>query len=176
MSIRFVNRHYEVQTKTGLIWPRFQGHEIWTRSPSGTEIEQLTSGIKKFVFQAPNAADLPSFSAGATLICSWKTGSSNPIPWPTTRTRPIAMLLPFCESRRCWLDLHADEVSSEWGDAHAAAKRFEISDDASQHIFLAGGIGITRSWRWAIHWWQRAKTVICIIAASPSRNRFYGRS
>ena len=38
------------------------------------EIEQLTSGIKKFVLQAPDAADLPSFSAGAHIDLQLENG------------------------------------------------------------------------------------------------------
>ena len=110
------------------------------------EIEQLTSGIKKFVFQAPNAADLPSFSAGAHIDLQLENGlikSYSLANDPSETNRYVTAILREADGAGGSVYMH-DEVSV--GDELTATppqNSFEISDDASQHIFLAGGIGIT---------------------------------
>ena len=110
------------------------------------EIEQLTSGIKKFVLQAPDAADLPSFSAGAHIDLQLKNGlikSYSLANDPRETSRYVTAILREASGAGGSLYMH-DEVSV--GDELIATppqNSFEISGDASQHIFLAGGIGIT---------------------------------
>ena len=71
------------------------------------EIEQLTSGIKKFVFQAPNAADLPLLVRGP-IDLQLETGSSNLFLGQRPERDQSLCYCHSARSRRRWrLDLHA---------------------------------------------------------------------
>ena len=110
------------------------------------EIEQLTSGIKKFVFQAPDAANLPSFSAGAHIDLHLANGlvkSYSLANNPSETNRYVTAILREADGAGGSIYMH-DEVSI--GDELIATpplNSFELASDASQHVFLAGGIGIT---------------------------------
>ena len=110
------------------------------------EIEQLTPGIKKFVLEAPGSTDLPSFNAGAHIDLQLKNGlvkSYSLANDPRDTNRYVTAILREADGAGGSLYMH-DHVSV--GDELTATppqNSFEISDEAGQHIFLAGGIGIT---------------------------------
>lgn len=110
------------------------------------ELQQLTTGIKKFEFVAADGSDLPPFDAGAHidfhldngLIRSYSLAND-----PAENHRYVTAILREGAGGGGSLHMHDNVAVGDVLNATEPMNNFHLVESASQHIMLAGGIGIT---------------------------------
>ena len=110
------------------------------------DIEQLTSGIKKFTFAASDGSDLPGFTAGAHIDFHLEGGmikSYSLANDPSESNRYVTAILREGAGAGGSKYMHDNVSVGDELTINAPSNNFELAEDASQHILLAGGIGIT---------------------------------
>lgn len=110
------------------------------------EIDELTPAIKKFVFQAVDGGSLPSFSAGAHIDFHLETGmikSYSLANDPSETDRYVTAILREESGAGGSLYMHDQVHVGKELTITPPQNNFELAEQASQHILLAGGIGIT---------------------------------
>ncbi|MBT4116832.1 MAG: oxidoreductase [Rhodospirillaceae bacterium] len=110
------------------------------------DIQQLTTGIKKFEFEAVDGGELPEWQPGAHLIFVLDAHLHNSYSLsgdPTERGKYVTAVLREENGAGGSKHMH-DKVSV--GDVltvQGPNNNFPLAEDAKSHLLIAGGIGIT---------------------------------
>jgi ferredoxin-NADP reductase len=110
------------------------------------DIQQLTSGIKRFEFVNAAGGDLPAFTAGAHIDFHLENGlirSYSLANDPSETHRYVTAILREGSGGGGSIYMHDNVKVGDTLTITEPANNFALVDDASQHIMLAGGIGIT---------------------------------
>ena len=110
------------------------------------DLNQLTPGIKKFEFVAPDGKDLPIFTAGSHidfyldngLVRSYSLAND-----PKETHRYITAILREYDGGGGSIYMHDNVAVGDHLSITGPVNNFKLSEDAREHVLLGGGIGIT---------------------------------
>lgn len=130
--------------------------EMETVAPKGARREQLqvllrsitylAEGICAFEFVDPDGGELPAFEAGAHVDVHLPGGLIRQYSLcnaPSERHRYVVAVLREPESRGGSEAMHERMRPGDRISISSPRNQFALAEDASRHVFLAGGIGIT---------------------------------
>jgi len=111
-----------------------------------SKVENLTDAIKLFELRPADGQTLPAFSAGSNIdikINDDLRRSYSLTNAPTERDRYVIAVLDEPDGRGGSHWMHNNLKEGDQVTAVTPENNFELADDAHQHIFIAGGIGIS---------------------------------
>ena len=109
-------------------------------------LQQLTAGIKKFEFVSLDGRELPPFTAGAHIDFHLENGlvrSYSLANDPKETHRYVTAILREDDGGGGSKYMHENVSVGDELNITPPANNFRLSEEASEHILLAGGIGIT---------------------------------
>lgn len=109
-------------------------------------VEDLTTGIKKFELTSPDGIELPAFTAGSHIDVEagdgeWRSYSLANSPAETGRYVIAVLNEPDGTGGSTWM--HENVYAGGTVHVKNPLNNFPLSEEATEHLFIAGGIGIT---------------------------------
>jgi len=139
-------------------------------------IEQMTDDIKSFDLRPVNGATLPSFSAGAHIdiyTADDQRRSYSLVNSPSDTGRYVISALHEPNGRGGSHWLHTALSEGDTLKVIPPENQFALSDSASEHLFIAGGIGIAPILSMGRHLKeQTAKATLHYCTKSPEHTAF----
>ena len=111
-----------------------------------SSIEQLTSDIKKFEFVDAKGGSLPDFTAGSHIDFELENGlvrSYSLAGNPNENNKYTTAILRESDGDGGSKFMHDNISVGDELSAKPPVNNFQLSPEATRHILLAGGIGIT---------------------------------
>jgi vanillate O-demethylase ferredoxin subunit len=111
-----------------------------------THIKDLTPAIKEFELRSPEGRGLPEFSAGSHIDIKFNDElrrSYSLTNAPSTQGKYVIAVLEEVDSKGGSRWMHNDVSEGDVVTVTRPENNFELVKNASEHLFIAGGIGIT---------------------------------
>ena len=143
-----------------------------------SKVEDLTDTIKSFELRPADGNILPAFSAGAHIdikINEELRRSYSLTNAPSDRDRYVIAVLDEPEGRGGSHWMHSNLKEGDQITVVAPENNFELADDADQHLFIAGGIGISPLLSMGRHLKDKgARQTLHYCTKSPEETAFRG--